>query len=182
MNSTARGHNVETPSLGSDPLSRSLGQPSAKRAKKDLGEWILKECMLKMLEIGFDPDIRDNSGETLLNHCIKTNKLESLKLLLSHKASSISKNQQGMSPLGQCLASHNLEALKIILNYECRQFEEQIVDNKISSKVLTMSKYFAKTLRIHGFYLQKMSRMLELIISRYNIEIAAKKDKEEFFK
>lgn len=66
---------------------------------------MLKKCMIEMLDHKFDPDITDNSGETFVNHLIKTNKLESLKLILEYNASSTKKNKLGMSPLGQCIVS-----------------------------------------------------------------------------
>ena len=42
--------------------------------------------MIEMLDHKFDPDITDNSGETFVNHLIKTNKLESLKLIFGSEA------------------------------------------------------------------------------------------------
>ena len=53
-----------------------------------------------MLDANFDPNIVDNQGETLMNYVIKTNKLESLKIILKKDASSTKLNSKGMSPLG----------------------------------------------------------------------------------
>jgi ankyrin repeat protein len=56
--------------------------------------------MKVLLEDGCDPNISDNTGETLLIDTIKKKKLESLKLLLHNDCKVNIKNAQGMSPIG----------------------------------------------------------------------------------
>jgi ankyrin repeat protein len=60
-----------------------------------------------LLHDGCDPNIVDNSGETLLIDAIKRNKLQSIKLLLDQDCRANIKNKQGVSPLGQAIMSMN---------------------------------------------------------------------------
>jgi ankyrin repeat protein len=55
-----------------------LEKKSEETIKKNLiiknERWILEGCMKVLLEDGCDPNVRDNSGETLLIDAIKENK------------------------------------------------------------------------------------------------------------
>ena len=135
-----------------------------------------------MLKANFDPNIVDNQGETLMNHVIKTNKLKSLTIILGKDASSVKLNSKGMSPLGQCIVSQNSEALKILVQYTCRLFDEQIFDPKISQKSITLSRYFAKLLRLYPFYLSNINGMLDIITKHYTVKISSEIDRKHFFK
>ena len=46
--------------------------------------WVLEGCMKTLLEDGCNPNIKDNTGETLLIHAIKNKKLNSIRLLLKN--------------------------------------------------------------------------------------------------
>jgi hypothetical protein len=67
-------------------------QIKTKKKKVFKGGWVLEGLMIEMLAQGFDSDIMDNTGETFINHTIKTNKLKCLKLLLDNGSSSYKKN------------------------------------------------------------------------------------------
>jgi ankyrin repeat protein len=57
-------------------------------------KWILEGCMKVLLEDGCNPNITDNSGETLLIDAIRRNKLKSVKLLLNNDCKANIKNKQ----------------------------------------------------------------------------------------
>jgi ankyrin repeat protein len=74
--------------------------------------------MKVLLEDGCNPNIKDNSGETLLIDAIKKKKLNAIELLLKNDCKVTIKNDQGMSPIGQAVTSMNHEALVTILKTE----------------------------------------------------------------
>lgn len=80
--------------------------------------WVLEGCMKVLLEDGCNPNILDNSGETLLIHAIKKNKLNALELLLDNDCKITTKNAQGMSAFGQAVTSMNCDALIKLLSTE----------------------------------------------------------------
>lgn len=73
--------------------------------------WVLEGCMKVLLEDGCNPNIIDNSGETLLIDAIKKKKLNALALLLKNDCKITMRNAKGMSPIGQAVTSMNHEAL-----------------------------------------------------------------------
>jgi ankyrin repeat protein len=56
-------------------------------------DWVLEGCMKVLLEDGCNPNIRDNTGETLLIDAIKKKKLNSIKLLLNNDCKVNKKNE-----------------------------------------------------------------------------------------
>ena len=74
--------------------------------------------MKVLLEDGCDPNITDNSGETLLIHAIKKNKLKAIELLLKNDCKITTRNAQGMSAFGQSVTSMNCDALLLLLETE----------------------------------------------------------------
>lgn len=62
--------------------------------------WTLEGCMKVLLDDGCDPNIKDNSGETLLIDAIKKKKLKTIELLLENDCKVTARNDQGMSPIG----------------------------------------------------------------------------------
>jgi hypothetical protein len=62
--------------------------------------WILENCMKVLLADGCNPNIMDNSGETLLIDAIKRKKLGTVRLLLENDCKVTIRNGQGMSPIG----------------------------------------------------------------------------------
>mgnify|MGYP000120579154 CR=1 FL=1 len=118
--------------------------------------------MKVLLEDGCNPNIVDNSGETLLIDAIKRDKLQSIKLLLANDCKASIKNKQGVSPIGQAIMSMNIAALELILDSfkkkddssndeESAVFHElQIYDKSISHKVLTPIHYLCKLIRLQG--------------------------------
>ena len=111
--------------------------------------------MKVLLEDGCNPNIKDNSGETLLIDAIKKKKLSTIKLLLENDCKVATRNDQGMSPIGMAVMSMNHEALTIVLENEKKKgansiHEAQIYDKQISHKILTPVHYICKLIRIKG--------------------------------
>ena len=77
--------------------------------------WVLEGCMKVLLEDGCNPNITDNSGETLLIDAIKKKKLNAISLLLKNDCKITIRNAKGMSPIGQAVTSMNHDALVKLL-------------------------------------------------------------------
>lgn len=115
--------------------------------------WVLEGCMKVLLEDGCNPNITDNSGETLLIHTIKKNKLNALELLLNNDCKITTRNAQGMSAFGQAVTSMNCDALIKLLKTDVGKsmvHEPQIYDKQISHKILTPVHYLCKIIRLKG--------------------------------
>ena len=114
--------------------------------------WMLRECFEKLFfEEKCNPNIKDNSGETLLNATIAQYKKQSLQMLLGSEVIKINEpNERGITPLGQAFISRNIHAIEELLKLKADIHATCVLDQKVSRKLLTPLHYFVKRIRCQG--------------------------------
>ena len=114
--------------------------------------WTLRECFEKLFfEVKCNPNIMDNSGETLLNATIAQYKRQSLQMLIESKFIKINKpNERGITPIGQAFISKNIHAIEELLKLKADIHAICVLDQKVSRKMLTPLHYFVKRIRCQG--------------------------------
>jgi len=131
-----------------------------------------REMLEYLLELGVDPNVRDNQGRTALDHAILSKTDSAVKILLEHSAKWDTKDDKGLLAIQNAAIARDLKTLNSLV--------QAGADVKVKSNDGKNLLHFA-VMKVSNHYDPLVNHidteMVEALVEQYGIDVNEKDDK-----